>query len=114
VDKLAALDDTQQPNTSTSDMPAADSSTISSLDSSNRIEALGTHPSTDSTHTDTGSRVTGQHELQLEGQQQVEGQQATAAASAAVRQQAQRYPMQALNAVNAVLFRRHGYAACNR
>jgi hypothetical protein len=33
---------------------------------------------------------------------------------AAVRQQAQRYPMQVLNAVNAVLFQRHGYSACNR
>lgn len=45
--------------------------------------------------------------------QQRQGKQA-AAVAAAVRQQAQRYPMQVLNAVNAVLFRRHGYAACNR
>jgi hypothetical protein len=31
-----------------------------------------------------------------------------------VRQQAQCFPMQVLNAVNAVMFRRHGYEACNR
>lgn len=31
-----------------------------------------------------------------------------------VRQQAQRFPMQVLSAVNAVLFQRHGYSACNR
>lgn len=41
-------------------------------------------------------------------------QQSAAAGFAAVRQQAQRYPMQVLDAVNAVLFQRHGYSACNR
>jgi hypothetical protein len=77
------------------------------VDTLTALDDNTTPQQTDSSSSSSSSSVAGQHRDQQQEQQH--GQQA-----AAVRQQAQRYPMQVLNAVNAVLFRRHGYSACNR
>jgi len=61
-----------------------------------------------------GSSSTQISEQQQQQQSRPQQDSNVRAAFAAVRQQAQQYPMQVLNALNHVLFRRHGYSACNR